>query len=279
MTLDGVTLRPFEESDLEAGHRLSVAALWPHRLEDWRLLHEFGRGAVACDASGAMVGTALSWRCGAKAATLGMVLVALALQGKGIGRALMDTLLEDLEGRALMLNATEAGQRLYKALGFETVGTFRQHQGSYDPTEWKAWRTRTRALRPTDRDAVMALDEAAFGAPRTALLDRLLSEGDGVVIEAPNGVAGFAIRRLFGRGRVIGPVVAADEAGAIDLVAALAEPGFLRVDIAANAPRLGAWLSERGLAPVGIATMMVRGDWRPAAPHARRFGLVSQAFG
>jgi AraC-like DNA-binding protein/predicted N-acetyltransferase YhbS len=279
MALEGMSLRSLQESDLEAAHRLSVAALWPHRLEDWRMFRDLGRGIVACDGSGAIVGTALSWRFGDKAATLGMVLVALALQGRGMGHMLMDNVLEDLEGRALMLNATEAGQRLYKALGFSTVGTFRQHQGTYQPTEWKARKTRARKLLPADRDAVAALDTAAFGAPRTKLLDRLLAEGDAVVIEGANGVAGFAIRRDFGRGRVIGPVIAADEAAAIDLIAALAEPGFLRIDIPSDAPRLSAWLGERGLMPVGIATMMVRGAWVPAPPHARRFGLVSQAFG
>src|SRR6202035_3015815 len=140
----------------------------------------------ACDRSGAIVGTALSWRFGDEAATLGMVLVALAHQGKGIGRRLMDAVLPDLDGRALMLNATEAGQRLYAALGFRTVGIFQQHQGTYRPG---ASATRARPLRPADRAAVAALDVAAFGAPRSALLDRLLREGEAVALDGWDGIA------------------------------------------------------------------------------------------
>jgi predicted N-acetyltransferase YhbS len=276
MTPDGVTLRPLQEADLEAAHRLSIAALWPHRLEDWRLLYEFGNGVVACDGSGAIIGTALSWRHGADAATLGMVLVALTQQGKGIGRRLMDAVIADLDRSALMLNATEAGQRLYAALGFRTVGIIRQQQGAWRP---EPWLTRARRFRPADRDAAVALDAEAFGAPRAALLDRLLQVGEAVVIDGPDGVTGFAIRRTFGRGQVIGPIVAADEAGAIDLIAALAKPGFLRVDIPSDATTLSAWLTGRGLSPVGIATVMTRGAWPPQSSKTRRFGLVSQAFG
>ena len=236
-------------------------------------------GIVACDGSGAVVGTALSWRYGPKAATLGMVLVALALQGRGIGRRLMDNVLEDLEGCALMLSATEAGQRLYKALGFSTIGTFRQQQGTYQPTEWKARKTRARKLLPADRDAVTALDTAAFGAPRIKLLDRLLAEGEAVVIEGANGVAGFAIRRDFGRGRVIGPVIAADEAAAIDLIAALVEPGFLarRHPVRRAAPqrlahraraRAGRHRHGHGTRRVGPAGA-ARAPLRPRQPGAR----------
>lgn len=276
MTPEEVMLRPLQEGDLEAAHRLSIAALWPHRLEDWRLLHQFGDGVVACDAGGAIIGTAMSWRHGRDAATLGMVLVAMTQQGKGIGRRLMDAMLADLDGSALMLNATEAGQRLYAALGFRTVGIIRQQQGAYGP---EPWLTRARPFRPADRDAAIALDAEAFGAPRAALLDRLLQLGEAAVIDGRDGITGFAIRRTFGRGQVIGPVVAADEDGAIDLIAALAKPGFLRVDVPSDATHLGAWLIQRGLSPVGIATIMTRGAWPPQSSKARRFGLVSQAFG
>jgi len=93
------------------------------------------------------------------------------------------------------------------------------------------------------------------------------------------GVRGFAVRRRFGRGTVIGPVVARSEEDAILLVGAVAEAGFVRLDIPHDARRLEAWLIERGLASAGTVTVMVRGNWPPPSPEARRFGLVSQALG
>src|SRR5262249_39104209 len=137
-----------------------------------------------------------------------------------------------------------------------------------------------RPLRPDDHTAVIALDAAAFGAPRGALIERLLQQGEAAaVLDGGYGVTGFAIRRAFGRGQVIGPVVAPDETGAMALGAALGAPGFLRVDVTGNAPRLGAWLTEHGMPQVDTATVMTRGDWAAASPTVRRFALASQAFG
>ncbi len=270
-----IRLRRLAATDLEAAHGLSTEAGWPHRLEDWRLFHEFGSGIAACDENGTIIGTAMGWRYGARAGTLGMILVSPPLQGQGLGRRLMQNLLDDAGGRGLMLNATAAGLRLYTACGFGIVGAIRQFQGQcrsiHDTTA-------ARALQPNDRAALLALDEAAFGAPRTALLERLMQNGRTMVIGAPQ-ITGFAIRRAFGRGQVIGPLVATSEGGAIELVAALAVPGFLRIDIPVTATRLMAWLTDAGLVDAGGATTMVRGGWPASSSRTRRFALVSQALG
>jgi len=124
-----IRLRRLAAADLEAAHGLSTEAGWPHRLEDWRLFHEFGSGIAACDETGAIIGTAMGWRYGARAGTLGMILVSPPLQGQGLGRRLMQNLLDDAGGRGLMLNATAAGLHLYTACGFGIVGAIRQFQG------------------------------------------------------------------------------------------------------------------------------------------------------
>jgi GNAT superfamily N-acetyltransferase len=270
-----ILLRRLEATDLQAAYGLSVEAAWPHRLEDWHALHEVGRGVVACDGSGAIVGTAMSWTCGPRAGTLGMVLVSPMHQGKGIGSRLMRPLLDDAGARSLILNATDAGLRLYAACGFRVTGAIRQFQGLFRPT---AGATAARPVQPDDRGALLALDEAAFGAPRTAVLDKLMQDGRTMVIGA-QAITGFAIRRKFGRGEVIGPVVAACEEDAIDLVTALVVPGFLRIDVPVTASRLITWLTDAGLVDAGGATTMMRGAWPAAPSRAQRFALISQALG
>jgi predicted N-acetyltransferase YhbS len=269
-------LRRLAAADLPAAHRLSTEAGWPHRLEDWRLLHELGSGVAACDGAGAIVGIAMSWPYGARAGTLGMVLVSSAQQGKGIGRRLMQPLLDDAGARSLMLNATDAGLRLYAACDFHAAGGIRQFQGRFRPTASTAV---ARPMRPDDRGALLALDEAAFGAPRTAVLDRLMQDGHTMVIGEPQAITGFAVRRKFGRGEVIGPVVAPTEADAITLVAALVVPGFLRIDVPLTATRLMSWLTDAGLLDAGGATIMTRGAWPTSPSRAQRFALISQALG
>jgi predicted N-acetyltransferase YhbS len=271
-----ISLRPLEATDLEAAHHLSAAAGWPHRLDDWRLFHELGTGVVACDGVGAVVGTAMAWHYGPRTGTLGMFLVSPAHQQSGIGRRLMQPLLEDAGARSLMLNATDAGLRLYEASGFRVAGAIRQLRGHCRPPSGT---TTARPLQPDDRAALLALDEAAFGAPRTALLDRMVRDGQTMVLGAKRAITGFAIRRKFGHGDVIGPVVAASESDALDLVAALVVPGFLRIDVPVTATRLLARLTDAGLVAGGGATIMVRGAWPASPPRAGRFALVSQALG
>jgi hypothetical protein len=86
------------------------------------------------------------------------------------------------------------------------------------------------------------------------------------------------MRRRFGRGALIGPVVASDRAEAETLFAGLLQPGFTRVDF-----RAGSGLAEAvgavGLVSVEDVTVMVHGSWPtpPAGPSV--FGLGAQAFG
>ena len=121
--------QPFSESDIEGAHALSLQFRWPHRSEDWRFAAAAGQGFVVRDGS-QVVGTALCWPWGEHGATLGLVIVAADQQGRGIGRMLMERLLDTLGPRFTVLHATPAGQPLYEKLGFRKVGVLHQHQAA-----------------------------------------------------------------------------------------------------------------------------------------------------
>jgi GNAT superfamily N-acetyltransferase len=277
-------IRPMHACDLAAVHGLAQRMSWPHRLEDCATLFELGNGAVAVDEKGETVGVGMRWTFGRDTGTVGMVLVAPERQGKGIGRALMTTLISELAPRALLLNATAEGLGLYEKLGFVPTGLVRQHQSPW----WLASATPpaptipVRRAVPADHASLCALDAAAFGADRSALIARLLAAGEAWLVERSGRPAGFAALRTFGRGRMIGPVVAASEDLAIALVSAAARavpPGLLRIDVPAHADRLGSWLAAAGLPSVDIVTAMVRGNWPATQKELQRFGLALQALG
>ena len=100
-----VKLRRMTVDDLAAAHELSSEQKWPHRIEDWDMLLSLGFGYVATR-DGDVIGTAMAWLYGTQAATLGMVIVSPAAQGMGIGRQLMEAVLDDLDGRTVLLNAS-----------------------------------------------------------------------------------------------------------------------------------------------------------------------------
>ena len=58
---------------------------------------------------------------------------------------------------------------------------------------------------------MLCLDAAVFGIPRPAVLEHLLAVGRAFVLVENGRVVGYAIERAFGRGSVVGPVVAATE--------------------------------------------------------------------
>ncbi|WOH53587.1 hypothetical protein [Bradyrhizobium sp. sBnM-33] len=136
-------------------------------------------------------------------------------------------------------------------------------------------------MAPSDFEAITRLDRQATGWARRPLLDRLVQSGDGYVLLRDGIPRGYAISRRFGRGYVIGPVVAESPTDARALIeAALARLGsvFVRIDTSTT-PQLGEWLEGIGLQPVGDATTMVFGTQVPSTGLARMFAIANQSFG
>jgi len=282
---DGVTLRAMAPSDLAAAHALTDELRWPHRPADWEQAMRHGEGLVA-ERDGQVVGTGLRFPWGPRHATLGLIVVAPSCQGRRIGHRLMTSLLEGLEHHTVLLHATPEGRGLYERLGFVRVGEVRQHQGVALPAPLIAldagWR-----LRPgteADLPALRALDAAARGMPRDALIDELFRGAEATVVLTHLDVpVGFAMLCRFGRGHKIGPVVAPDGEGAKALIAHLSGLNvgrFTRIDID-FASGLAEWVESLGLLRVDAPTTMVRGAV-PATPQAqqpRLYALVTQAIG
>lgn len=202
------------------------------------------------------------------------------------GVVLLPLAQEHLEGalaahpRTVTLNSTAEGLTLYERRGFVSIGSIRQHQGVPDQPGQAPRASLVRAMAASDVEAVARLDRQATGWARRPMLDRLVHVGDGDVLLRDGTPHGYAISRSFGRGHVIGPVVAETAADARALIeAALARLGrvFVRVDTAAHS-QLADWLESVGLRQVGDATTMVKGPQiRPPGP-ARMFALANQSF-
>ena len=100
-------------------------------------------------------------------------------------------------------------------------------------------------------------------------------------------IVAFALCRPFGRGHVIGPIVALSDSDAIAVAAPLAAPfagRFLRVDTRRAEGAFADFLSQCGLPLYDVVTSMSLGRrWvRSAAPNGATpytFALASQALG
>jgi predicted N-acetyltransferase YhbS len=277
-----IILRVMTADDLPAAAALSRAVQWPHRVEDWQFVHPLGRGFVASIA-GTIVGAVLWWPFGEDAGSLGMLIVAPDRQRAGIGRRLTEAVIADAGERTLSLHATADGLPLYERLNFRTTGEIRQHQGAAFtvPVVPLPAGCRIRPLGRADAEAVIALDAAATGVARGVVLTGLLAACDGVILDRDGEIEGFALLRRFGRGYVIGPVVAPDHDGARALITHWvgSHAGmFLRIDVPTETG-LSPWLDELGLSGVSAVPAMTRGTPPRRGMLPRTFALISQALG
>lgn len=262
-----LVLRAFAPEHIPGAMSLSQEAGWPHRPEDWALTLSVSQGVVALH-DGEIVGTALCSIFG-EVALINMIIVDARMRGQGLGRKLMQAVLELAGTRELRLTATTDGRPLYEKLGFEVTGEILQHQGIA--------LSDTPELPVVEGDAqgIAEMDLAAGGSDRGALLTHIAERG--TVLRAEGG---FALLRDFGRGQVLGPIVARDAATARALLSAgatRAEGRFLRVDLAD--PALAEHATRLGLAHVGGGTAMVKGAAPAATSEYTTYALASQALG
>jgi len=259
---------------------LSQALNWPYRAEDWAFAFGLGRG-FAIEAGGRLAGTALWWPYGADHASAGMIIVAADAQRQGIGARLMAALLADAAGRTIILNSTREGEALYTRLGFAPYGVVAQHQAVLEAAPAIDSSVPLRAAQPGDRAALDALDRAASGMDRAALLDAVFAIAEVQVVEREGRITGYGCVRRWGRGVVIGPVVASDARDAQALIATLGGPhvgAFVRIDVRV-ACGLGSWLESIGLPQVDQVVCMSLGEPPRGQPGTTMFALSNQSLG
>ncbi len=287
MTASTLTFAEFQPEHLPGALRLTQQVKWPHRAEDWAFFLRLSSGVVALDGS-EIVGTTLVTRFG-PVAVMSMIVVDARLRGRGLGRSLMERAMSGLDAPEVRLVATEDGRPLYEKLGFESTGSVAQYQGEVilpgamaateaGGAEW---------LSPADAaemlPALAELDRIATGADRTTLLEALADVGRLAVLRREGVPVAWAALRSFGRGEVLGPIIAPDLPAAealLSLVASECRGRFLRVDTGVGSG-LGEGLSALGLKLVGGGLKMRRGSAsavsRPQSHHA--FALTAQALG
>ncbi|MEQ3709865.1 GNAT family N-acetyltransferase [Tateyamaria sp.] len=271
--------KPFEITDFTADHiegavLLSQAAGWAHGYKDWEMLLRLSTGRIAiCDSH--VVGTGFRMDFGPNLSALNMIIVSENMRSQGLGRSLMLSLMQSDSDRAYRLIATRKGRPLYEKLGFEEVDQLVTVRGllEYVPLPSKAHN-----FENCDRNGLVQLESASFGGYRAAVVDWLLANAKLAVVRDQGVVQGFAARRLFGQGYVIGPVVTGNPDHAKALITHLVQDikgDLVRLDVT-NASELTPWLQTLGLSIVDAPPVMQRGV---AHLSANRKAVFNQALG
>jgi GNAT superfamily N-acetyltransferase len=267
------------ESDIAGCMALSAEAGWNQTPDDWALFMRHGTvfGLPGDDgrpvATGAILpyATAFAW--------VSMVLVTAARRQQRIGTGILETCCDELKRRGLVavLDATPAGERVYRPLGFVPQFALTRWQGQGGNA---APPPGVRSMRADDLATAVAVDAAAFGAPRDFLLRSFFARAPRLALIDADG-ASFALARTGRIATQIGPIVAADEdAAAALLTAALgAASGPVFLDVADRWQRLSVLLKQRGFTVQRPFLRMALGRSAPCGDVQRTFVVAGPEFG
>ncbi|WP_040678291.1 GNAT family N-acetyltransferase [Rhizobium mesoamericanum] len=291
LNVDAFELRLADIADVALSQlqALSMSVGWPHRSQDWQHLLDVGHGFVAVDEIGRVSGSTMWFPHGENFATFGMLITAPRLQTNGTAEWLVKRMLEECHQERLRLNATRAARRMCATLGFLPQQTVFQCQGEILCVP-QAGDIRSglelRRLERSDLDVVVALDEPAFGTLRYQHLVRLFESSICYGLYDGSNLMAYSMRRRFGRGHVVGPVVAYCEEDAVSVVHphVVAHVGsFLRLDTHFDAGRFASFIQQSGMSVFDTVTTMVSsktasyGGLNAGSPIV--FALASQSFG
>jgi GNAT superfamily N-acetyltransferase len=273
-------------SELPDAEVLVTEAGWNQVAADWRIFLEHGT-VYAVRAGERVIATAATLPYGAKCAWISMVLVATDHRRRGLATRLLRRCIDDVLAAGLVpvLDATPAGRTVYRPLGFEDAWGFQRlaapapRRDDLDDATDIVIRSVNDSIWP----ALHAYDAAAFGADRSAILNRMWGRLRGVDLFAirDGRLAGF----LLGRdGRVashLGPLVADDDATAKALLKhalrTVSGPAF--IDLADQKAAIREWLETCGFAPQRPFMRMLYGLSAGFDDGRRTYAVIGPEFG
>jgi ribosomal protein S18 acetylase RimI-like enzyme len=278
---EGPPLTPLSEGSICGCMTLSAEAGWNQTPDDWAVFVRHGivfglvDGGVPV-ASGAVLPypNGFAW--------ISMVLVTTKRRRERIGTRILETCCAEIARRGLvaMLDATPAGERVYRPLGFEPMFKLTRWQGRSAGGSSKL-PADMRPMTEQDMAAVIALDAAAFGAHRQFLLEGFFRRQPQLAFVTGKDVNGFVLARPGRLATQIGPLIAADEDAAATLLSAALDSvrGPVFLDLADRWRALSGLLQKRGFT---VQRPFLRMGMRRHAPFgdvARTFAIAGPEFG
>ncbi len=197
-----IEILPLTHDDIPAADRVLTLAFgrsgnWSDDLRFYMAMQPDGWLKAAHD--GVLVGTVGAVDYG-PFAWIGLMSVHPDQQSQGIGRLLMDHIMSWLERRGCplaRLDATPAGARLYRKLGFVNAGNTHVYQKPESMPVVDVTSTyNVSTAGPADLADIAALDESIFGVSRSFMLDLFMNELPGrfLIARAKSGeLAGYLV--------------------------------------------------------------------------------------
>ena len=222
--------RALGPDDAKAALALSSEAGWNQTVSDWHFMLAAGEARGQLTAAGALVASALILPYAGRIAWIAMVLTTESHRRRGLATANLRWAIDRCAARGLIagLDATPAGREVYAPQGFCDLWGLQRLCADHPVLPEPLHRFAIRPMRTDDLAAVAALDAAAFGARRDALLGFLHGCRPAcawIAQRAEGDIAGFVLGRAGSTTLHIGPLIARDPDIATALAARALAPG------------------------------------------------------
>jgi ribosomal protein S18 acetylase RimI-like enzyme len=278
---EALRLTPLAEDAISGCMALSAESGWNQTPDDWAMFVRHGT-VLGLLAGGAPVASGAILPYPDDFAWISMVLVTASRRRTRIGTRILETCCAEIARRGLVavLDATPAGERVYRPLGFEPMFGLTRWQGAGGGRDMKL-PAGARPMTKDDLSAVTAIDTAAFGARREFLLEGFFRRQPQLAFVTEPDVKGFVLARPGRLATQIGPIITADESSASMLLAAALDAinGPVFLDLADRWSGLVGELQQRGFT---VQRPYLRMGMRRRAPFgdpARTFVIAGPEFG
>ncbi|MBK9389793.1 MAG: GNAT family N-acetyltransferase [Bacteroidetes bacterium] len=250
----GFRIRPMTISDIDQAMGLSTQEGWNQTETDWKILAESTDNVcIVAEKGGRIIGTATALNHSGKVAWIGMVLVDKPMRGMGAGKLLMTEIIKRLEHiESVKLDATPAGQPLYRSLGFIDESTIiRMTTTSLKSIEYRYHGDKPKNIKKEGIQQIIDHDTSIFGTERSYLLNKLFFcyPQKAFTFTEINNQWGYIFGRNGTNYNYIGPVCASRTEEAMGLITAALDPFHgksVALDVLADKTDLIKWLESIG---------------------------------
>ncbi|PGK42407.1 GNAT family N-acetyltransferase [Bacillus anthracis] len=259
---------------------------WDYGLEEIYTVLSSGIVYGIRNEKGEIIASAAIILYGEKLASIGMVIVHPDYKGRGIGKAITNSCIKSVSAQTpIMLIATDEGKPLYEKLGFRAVSYVSKYIcNSYNMNDYCIGNEEYMMnYEECDLEEIMKLDEYAFGTNRKVFLKKRIIQSEQCIVvkDKEQNVLGYGLSIQTPENKIIGPVVARNDAMAMRIVHYLAREhhGKLRIDVPEGKDGFMKELEITGFQKVHTPPIMMKNSDKLLKRSNELYSIAAQIFG
>ncbi|MED3382233.1 GNAT family N-acetyltransferase [Bacillus tropicus] len=218
--------------------------------------------------------------------SIGMVIVHPDYKGRGIGKAITSSCMNSVSARTpIMLIATEEGKPLYEKLGFRAVSYVSKYIcNSYNADDHCVGNENYMMnYKEGDLEKIIKIDGYAFGTNRKEFLKKRIMQSEQCIVvkDKEQSVLGYGFSIQTPENKIIGPIVAKNDAMAMRIVHDLARGhhGKLRIDVPEGKKDFMKELQIIGFQKVNTPPIMMKNSDQLLKRNNELYSIAAQIFG